>query len=299
MRRTWLTLLVLALAVAGLGLFVYSSQRDAPEGEAHAISALKTADVKRVRVEVAAAGQAAEGNAKSSSTTQRVASADAIELERTEQGWRMTAPVAARAEAAQVDRLLGILDARSVARYPARDLGRYGLDRPLVSLVLNDERFSLGGINTVTQEQYVLAGDAVYAVPLAQRVAVPRNAESLLARSLFAPGEAPVRFELEAFTASLHEGKWTFAPLEEEPGPDERNGWVAAWRQATATRVVPHDGREPASNVTVTLEDGRTLALGVLRREPELVLLRPDERLQYHFFADVGKRLLSPPAVKQ
>jgi hypothetical protein len=211
----------------------------------------------------------------------------------------MTAPITARAEAGQVERLLGILDARSVARYPAKDLARYGLDRPLVALVLNDERFSLGAVNTVTQEQYVLSGEAVYAVPLAQRVAVPRNAESLLARALFAPGETPARFELEAFTASLEDGKWTFAPLEEEPGPDERNGWVAAWRQADATRATPHDGRKPTSTVTVNLQDGRTLAIGVLQREPELVLLRPDERIQYHFLADMGIRLLSPPAAKQ
>jgi hypothetical protein len=296
MTRAWVVLLVLTLAVAGLGVFVYTSQRNAPEGEAHALSALKPADVKRIRLEVVAAAADA---AKSPAATAAAARAHAIGLERTEQGWRMTAPITARADAAQVERLLSILDARSVARYPARDLARYGLDRAPVALVLNDERFDLGGVNTVTQEQYVLAGEAVYAVPLAQRVAIPRNAESLLARSLFAAGETPVRFELEAFTASLHDGKWTFAPLEEEPGPDERNGWVAAWRQANAARVAPHDGRKPVSTVTVTLQDGRALILGVLQHEPELVLLRPDERLQYYFFADIGKRLLSPPAVKQ
>ena len=294
MTRAWVVLLLLALAVAGLGVFVYTSSRNAPEGEAHPLTVLKAADVKRIRIEAAAAP--VEDAAKSSAAVPGVHS---IDLERTEAGWRMTAPIAARAEAAQVERLLSILDARSVARYPARDLGRYGLDRAPVTLVLNDERFSLGGVNTVTQEQYVLAGDAVYAVPLAQRVAIPRNAESLLARSLFAPGETPVRFELEAFTASLHEGKWTFAPVDEEPGPDERNGWVAAWRQANAARVAPYDGRKPASTVTVTLQDGQALSVGVLQREPELVLLRPDERLQYYFFADMGKRLLSPPAVKQ
>jgi hypothetical protein len=297
MMRTWAVLLLLALAVAGLSLFVYTSKRNAPEGEAHALSALKPADVKRMRVEVLS--PPTDDGSKSPTSTEAAGRGHAIELERTEQGWRMTAPITARAEEAQVERLLGILDARSVARYPARELARYGLDRPSVALVLNDERFGLGGVNTVTQEQYVLAGDAVYAVPLAQRVAIPRNAESLLARSLFAPGEAPVRFELETFTASLHEGKWTFAPLEEEPGPDERNAWVAAWRQANATRVAPHDGRKAVSTVTVTLQDDRALAIGVLQREPELVLLRPDERLQYHFFADMGKRLLSPPTVKQ
>jgi hypothetical protein len=298
MTRTWGWLLLMAFAVAALGLFVYQSKRNAPEGEAHALSTLKPAEIKRIRIEVAASSPAPEGAAKSAGPQDAGAPGHAIELERTEVGWRMTAPITARADAAQIERLLGVLDARSIARYPAKDLGRYGLDRPLVALVLNDQRFALGAVNTVTQEQYVLAGDAVYAVPLAQRVAVPRNAESLLARALFAPGETPVRFELETFTASQEDGKWNFAPVGEEPGPDERNGWVAAWRQANATRVAPYDGRNPISTVTITLQDGRGLPVAVLQREPELVLLRQDERIQYHFLGDVGKRLLSPPSAK-
>jgi hypothetical protein len=43
------------------------------------------------------------------------------------------------------------------------------------------------------------------------------------------------------------------------------------------------------------LTGGAELALGLLAREPELVLRRADEKLQYHFRADAAKRLLSPP----
>jgi hypothetical protein len=63
-------------------------------------------------------------------------------------------------------------------------------------------------------------------------------------------------------------------------------------------RAARHDGRSPDATVKVELKDGAALALGILQREPELVLLRADEGIQYHFFADVGKRLLSPPGSK-
>jgi hypothetical protein len=106
-----------------------------------------------------------------------------------------------------------------------------------------------------------------------------------------------VRFELEGFTAALENDKWTFNPFNDEPGPDERNGWVAAWRQANAVEARAYDGRKPVSNIKVTLQDGRTIALGILQREPELVLVRMDERIEYHFLADVGRRLLQPPGV--
>jgi len=141
----------------------------------------------------------------------------------------------------------------------------------------------------------VLGRDGVYAIPLSQRTALPRDATSVISKSLFAPGETPVRFELESFTATLEAGRWTFAPAGDDPGPDERNGWVAAWRQANAIHAAPHDGRKPLATITVTLQDGRPITFGILQREPELVLLRSDERIQYQLVADTSKRLLSLP----
>ena len=36
-----------------------------------------------------------------------------------------------------------------------------------------------------------------------------------------------------------------------------------------------------------------------MSREPELVLARSDEKLQYHFRAELAMRLLSPPAARE
>jgi hypothetical protein len=277
--RAWLSLAVLALVVAALGAWIYYKPA-APTRASHALSTLKAQDVHRIRIE---------------RTAQAAAPASVVVLERTEDRWRVTEPFAARAEAPQVDRLLAMLDAQSVARYPAKDLARYGLEQPAVTITLNDETFALGAVNSNTREQYVLARDSVYAIPLVQRTTVPRDAGALVSRALFAPGEEPVRFDLPGFSAALEDGSWTFTPAGDEPGPDERNGWVGAWRQATAVQAARHDGRQAAENLSVRLKDGRTIAFGVLQRAPELVLLRADEGIQYHFFADTAKRLLSPP----
>ena len=291
--RNWITLGSLLAVVLALGFWV-SQKPKAPDREAHALSSLTAADVKRIRLAQSgpaqaerAAGQSPADNASGSGTT--------IELERGSEGWRLTAPFSARADALLVERLLAILDARSLARYPAQDLARYGLDAPLATLSFNEETFSFGAVNTMTREQYVLARDGVYAIPLAQRTALPREATSLISKSLFAPGETPVRFQLETFTATLEDGRWSFAPAGDDPGPDERKGWVAAWRQASAIRAAPHDGRTPVATIAVALQGGRTISLGILQREPELVLLRADEGIQYHFVQDTGKRLLALP----
>lgn len=279
MARSWISLVALLVLVAGLGAWIYYKPA-APARASHTLSTLEPQDVKRISV----------------GRPQRAASpAVKLTLEKRQDGWRMTEPIAARVEPMQVDRLLAMLDAQSVARYSAAKLERYGLDQPLATLTLNDQSFAFGTVNETTREQYVLAGEHVYAIPLALRTSLPRDASALISRSLFAAGETPVHLELPGFTASLHDGTWTFTPPGEDPGPDERNGWAGAWRQATAVQAAPHDGRSSAETISVKLDDGRSFSLGILQREPELVLLRTDEGIQYHFLAGTAKRLLSPP----
>lgn len=279
MLRSWISLAALLVLVGGLGAWIYYKPA-APPRASHPLSALKAQDVKRIRLERPA-------RAPSPAVT--------AVLERVEDGWRMTAPFPARVEVQQVDRLLALLDAQSVARYPASDLARYGLDQPLTTITLNDQSFRFGAVNETTREQYVLAGEHVYAIPLALRTSLPRDANALISRALFAPGEEPVRFELPGFRAVLEDGAWIFTPAGDDPGPDERNGWAGAWRQASAVQAAPHDGRPALENLSVTFKDGRSITLRVLQREPELVLLRTDEGIQYDFLAGTAKRLLTPP----
>lgn len=265
----------MAAVVAALSAWVYYLP-EAEKSESYALSQLKAAEVKRIRLE-------------------RLDPETTIELERRGDVWRITAPFSARAESFQVERLLAIVEARSVARFASADLDRYGLGRPGSKVTLDAQTFAFGAVNTATREQYVLTEGAVYAIPLTQRTAIPRDPDALISRALFAPREAPVRIVAPGFAAALEDGAWKFTPAPDEVGPDERNAWADRWRQALAVRAARHDGRSADATMRVELKDGGVLAFGILQREPELVLLRADEGIQYHFFADVGKRLLSPP----
>lgn len=274
--KSWLSLAALAVVVAALALWLYykPAERD-PQSQA--LSALKATDVKHVRVERAPNLE--------------------IALARRGPTWRITAPFEARADAFQVGRLLTILDARSAVGYPATDLARYGLDKPVAKLTLEDQTFTFGAFNTSTREQYVLSGDRVFLIPLGPGAALPRDPQALLARELFAPDETLVRIELPEFTATLHDGRWQIEPAT-EASADERMGWVAAWQHATALRVERYEGALPGPFVRATLKGGPTLTFGIVRRQPELVLVRVDDGVAYHFVSSVAQRLLSPPAAK-
>jgi hypothetical protein len=286
--RAWLSIAALLLVVAALGVWVYVAPAPAVV-DAFELSKLQPSDVRRISL------------ARGDRTTETQAGAQhgSVVLERTAETWRITAPFAARAEPFQVERLLGILQTRASARFASRELAQYGFDAPAARLTLDEQVFFFGGINQLTREQYVLTNDVVYAIPLSQRTTLPAGADALLARALLAPEEHPVRFSLPGFSMTLEDGRWGLEPDANETTADERNAWVAAWQNATALRATRARALRASSQIGITLKDGTQLAIGIVQREPELVLLRRDEGVEYAFLAEAGKRLLEPPARRE
>ena len=284
--RSWLSLLALLVAVAGLAAWLLV-EREENRDKTYAASPLKSAEVTRVAL---ARRVTAPGSAPAM---------DRITMEKRDGQWRITAPIEARAEASALERLLSVLEARSAVRYPATDLARYGLDAPIATLTADERTVAYGSINPTTREQYLLADNQVLVVPLAYAAALPRTIDALLSKALFAPDEKqPVRFDLPDFTVALAEGTWAVAPISNDAGADERNAWIDAWRNASALTVSRGELRSSTETVKVTLKDGREITLGVAQRTPDVVLVRHDERVAYHFFADAGRRLLAPPGAK-
>ena len=276
MKPRLLLNLALLAAIALLAMFAYFGRwQDA--AAAHAVSELDPASVVSLRVE--RPGQ------------------PTLALEKRGGAWRMTSPLAARAEPIQVQRLLGFLTATSRQRLPARDLERFDLARPVASLVANGETFRFGAVNPVTGEQYVQAGDWVYLPDRRRTADVLAPANRLLSPHLLGEDEAPLAFEFADLSLRRNDGKWVMAPPPAvQMSQDDLNRWVQEWRLALAQQVAPAaPGSKPLAAVRIALAGGRTLEVEVLAREPETVLLRPDEKLEYRFPQAVGERLLNPP----
>ena len=269
----WLNL-ALAAVVAALGAWVYfKPARDAPAE--FPLSALKPSEARSIRVE--RPGE------------------PPILLEKHEGSWRVTAPFAARGDDLRVQRLLEIVEARAAHKLPATDLARFELERPQASVTIDGQAFAFGMVGAVAREQYVLTGGAVYTVSPRYGMALPASAGELASRQLLAPGEAPVRIELKDFTVEQRDGKWVLSTGTGQLSQDDLIRWIEEWRLAGATRVEPGVKGKTLAEIRIHLKNGGALTLGMLAREPELVLARPDEKLQYHFRPEIAKRLLSPP----
>ena len=274
MKSRILLNLALAALVAVLILLVWLKPKPMAQTEFE-LSTLASASINRIAIEKS--GQ------------------PAIVLQKNLAGWRLSAPFQARAEGTAVGHLLEILVATSLQRFPATDLGRFQLDPPLLRITLNDQEFSFGTQNTLTGEVYVATNGGVHLVApsyLAHALKMPAD---FAARTFLAEEEKLAGFEFADLKLSQNsDGKWSVSPARANWSQDDINRWVDEWRHASSLITQPYDGTTPQGAFTLRLGNGKLIPCKILRREPELVLLREDEKLQYHFPAGIGKRLLNP-----
>ena len=90
--------------------------------------------------------------------------------------------------------------------------------------------------------------------------------------------EALPAVTLPAFSVRNTDGRWILTPASENAGADELQHYVDQWRQASAATVGPYDSKPPLSDIDIEFTDKTTLKLGLLQREPQLILWRRDVR---------------------
>jgi hypothetical protein len=279
MRRGWLLNGFLLVAVAALAAFVVLKPRSDATSH-HRLTTLKADKVSAIHLE-------RSGDPP-------------VVLQRKQGKWMLVAPLSARADSFQVERLLGILDASAAHSAPAQDLTRFGLDRPVIRLVIDGTQLAFGSVNAVTREQYVHTAGRVHAVAPRYGAAIPQSAVQLVAKQPLDPDDTPVRMAFPKFTLAHDGTRWRISPAAGDPGQDEINRWIDGWRHASALRVEPYTaGSEPPERMEIVMRSGTSLTLHVWQKSPELILGRPDEKLRYHFAAEAAKRLLSPPGTAQ
>lgn len=100
----------------------------------------------------------------------------AILIEKKDESWKIVSPVMASAKQDSVTNILSILDAKSDQKLIAADISRFGLDKPVLKLVIDSEEFDFGMLNPVTGQQYVRKGKYIYMVS-AKYALVPSLAE--------------------------------------------------------------------------------------------------------------------------
>ena len=293
MKNRWLLNLVMLALVAGLVAFLYLRPKanvDAPSQ--HEVTSLKLADFTQVKVEF---------------PTQKPTSFDKVNGV-----WRMTSPYNARADQISVQRILAIIAANSTEKFPATDLEKFGLDKPLLKLKLvkptNVEEFSFGTFNSISEQQYVGYKDAVYLLAGSYAEAASTQAIELIDKTPLTKAEAKQiagfnlahleQWQANALNVDVVDGKWKTNEPKAKITQNEMNEWLDfSWKQAQAKQVELYtpDHKITYPSFDVKLKDGKKVHFDKIQEAPDLLLGRPDEGIMYHFSNDVGFNMLNPP----
>jgi hypothetical protein len=228
-----------------------------------------------------------------------------IQLEKRDGGWRILSPLQTRADPTQVDRLTDIATATVKHELPAGDPGLYDLKPPQVQVTLNDQTFAFGRVNDVTYEQYVATAGAVYLVAPLYGYGIPTEVTKLVSRKLLDEAEVPVGFDFGPYRIVRDDrGTWTVegkSPAQQGKAlsQDDFNRWADEWRLTSSLGAEPRRGARGKDRVVVKFKDGRKVAMEIVQKQPEFLLVRSDENMQYRLGAEVGRRLLDPRVVAE
>jgi hypothetical protein len=275
MKSRWILNIALAAIIAALAALVYFRPgSEKPAGPP--LTALTAEQITRVRIE---------------------RGAQTIVLEKTGAAWRLTAPVQTRANQFNIDSLLRLASATSSFQAPVEaNAATYGLDQPALRLRLNDEEIAVGAIHPMRQQHYVRYRDTVHLIPSYVLTAAFQNYGSFIDTQLLDGGRRLTALRLPTFRLELKDGTWQRVPADSRLSTDRLNSFVAEWENARALSVAKLSAKPTRAQVQLTFDqDGEraTLMLDILATKPEFILARRDERLEYHFPEDVGKRLLT------
>lgn len=275
-RRWWLNALLVVI-VAALAVFAWHRSGNPPPDAKPALTQLDPETIRRV--EIVRANQ------------------EAVVLERADAGWRLTAPLQARADSFAVDSLLRLVRApvETTVASTDTDLARYGLERPSLSVRFDDTEVRFGDPHPIRGDYYVQHGPDVRLISNRYYAQAATSYTNFIDSRLFEPGRELVALKLPGFTLIRKDGAWQRQPEIAALSSDRINAFIDDWRHARALQVKKHSGPKPSEQVEASFEaDGaRTerLRIGVLARRPELILVRFDEGLEYHFPEETGQRL--------
>ncbi|MBC7778665.1 MAG: DUF4340 domain-containing protein [Proteobacteria bacterium] len=277
MKNRLLLNAMLLLLVAGIAAFLYFKPKKVEEKPTEfRLSTLKPEDIKRVEV--------------------RLRKGTPVVMERDGEQWFLTAPFRARADNFEARRLADLVRAVSIEKLPATDLARFELEPPLATVILDQQTFTFGTLNRMLKMQYVLTGDAVYMVNPQYAQAIPPQPERMADNRLWTtPEQQIVGVELPRFKVEQVEGNWVVTPKPPiTPSQDDLNRFIDEWKLASGTLTEPAKLKPGKDQALVRMKDGKSVTVNLASRDPEYILIRADEGLQYHLSRETARRMFEP-----
>jgi len=265
MKSRWIVNLLLLLGIVALGLIVRFEPGIEPPDEVQAITSLKVDDIHRIHINRPVR--------------------DDLVLERQSKGhWLIQRAAPLPADDFKVRALARLGEQKPVRSYAAKDmdLAELQLDPPYATIFLNDTAVEFGNLDPIGGLRYVRVGDRVHLIPDNYLPLMEASFTQFVRHRLFDEGARIESIRLPDFSLSrTDDGNWKLDP-QKPLAADVLTQFADIWRDASAIQIQvanPEDSGEP---VRIRLQGSdQPIVFQIIKRQPGLVLVRPDYAIQY------------------
>jgi hypothetical protein len=241
---------------------------------------------------------------------------DSIKLTRQQTGWYLQEPYYLPANPLRVNTIIALAEKRSYAQFQANDqsLARYHLDKPLISVWLNDTQLVLGGDDPINQQRYAMnmadninaGNNTVHLINGAIFYQLRANLDSFVSPRLLPPSAKLSSIQWSDKQLTIKAGKWSLTPDSPDTPSDSIAQLIQFWQQAQATRVETHVKlsisnaellKSPSIIIHYDLADNNgtqakssAIQYLIIQEDKQIKLLRTDLQIAY---------LITPKTLKQ
>jgi len=269
MNTRWLLNLVLIAAVIALGVFISSSPDKGSDKPVTRIGGTEIVTVNRIAI-----------------SREDLAY---VRLHKTATGkWRMLEPYTVAANKAAINKLLELPKAISHTRFSAdgRDLDSYGLAPEKASLELNEQRYLFGNIEHINKRRYIMLNGTVHLTTDLFYHQLRTAPEHFVSGRLVEENMTITSLELPGLVLNqTAQGDWAASgeQTQRDFSADAITMLLGHWRHKKVTLVDPAEKHDSTQMARVTFSDNSVIEYAIVKTDTELLMVRNDLGLQYHF----------------
>jgi hypothetical protein len=232
-------------------------------GQSNAITSIKPQDIEHIKIETADA---------------------IIDLDKQAGNWDISSPISWPANNIAVERLTTLASLQAQSELPNNeiDLSTLGLSLPKAVITLNQQRFAFGDSNRIGNRRYLASGSKVYLVDDIHFPFIKNGIYGLLDKRLLPASLGIKALQLTNASIRREQGKWVARA--EQADSQQVDQLIDQWQRLEASAIRAYDtSLTPLSKIKAETEAAGSIEFYLMSIKPEIILARPDLKLQYHF----------------
>jgi hypothetical protein len=217
-----------------------------------------------------------------------------IQLDKKDNRWFITRPFVWFADNIAVERIASLASTKAHSKLPKSeiDLSTLGLNIPKAVVTLNQKSVYFGTTNQIGSRRYLMVDSTVYLVDDIHYAFIHQGIAGLVDKRLLPAGSGIKSLQFPDFTLSHQSGKWLSS---KDPQQTTRiQEVIDNWQNQQASNIKVYDSSlTPLKKIIAEFDNGESSEFYLLSIQPEIIIARPDMKLQYHFPEHLYYELLS------